>query len=337
MKKASFIVLLVAAFMTFGAHESSAQWVHTGGPESTWVSALVTVGTRLVAGTDRGVFVRTGDQDSWSPAEAAMARRQVECLAAVGSNVFAGIDWPDLEGVSDTVLGIIKGGVLGGIARSEDGGLTWRPAWSGLPRYTKTMALAAIGTSIYVGADVDEELDTAGGVFTSTDAGESWMDTGAMSAPFIASAGGALYGEFMLDGFCRSTDGGRRWKPAGKGLPAAAILSLAAGANALFLGTSKGLYVSTDDAATWKSASAGLPANTAVRRLAVAGTRVFAATPNAVFVSGNKGQSWVTAGTGLPADVVIWSLAATGTEVFAGTEGKGVWRLPLAGLAGSGR
>jgi hypothetical protein len=333
MKKPFFIVLVAAALMTYGAPESSAQWVQTGGPEVKWVSALVTVGTRLIAGTDRGVFVRTGDQDPWSPADEGMARRQVRCLAAVGSNIFAGIDWPDLEGVANPVLDIIKDAVLGGIARSEDGGLTWRPAWSGLPLYTKTTALAAIGTTIYVGADVDIEWDTAGGIFESADAGESWKDTGAMSSPFIASAGAALYGDFMLDGFCRSTDGGRTWKPAGKGLPVCAFFSLAAGANTLVIGTSKGPYVSTDDAATWKSASAGLPPNAVVRRLAAAGTRIFAATPNAVFVSGNGGRSWVKAGTGLPADVVIWSLVATGTDVFAGTAGKGVWRLPLAGSA----
>jgi hypothetical protein len=337
MKKNLSVLLVAAAIMTVGVRESAAQWVQTGGPDAKWVSALLVVGPDLLAGTEKGVFVRTDGQDVWTPADPGMARREVRCLVAVGSSVFAGIDWPDLEGVPLPLLEKIKDSVLGAVARSEDGGRTWRPAWSGLPVHTNVMSLGVIGTVLFAGADVNLDWDTAGGVFVSEDGGKSWQDTGSMGSPFIAAAGSALYGDFMLDGFSRSTDGGKTWKPAGKGLPVAAVLCLASFGKSLVVSTNKGLYLSIDDATSWKSTNAGLPPNSAVRRLATEGARFFAATKNAVFVSGNGGQSWVQAGTGLPADVVIWALAATETDLFVGTEGKGVWRLPLAGSGRIGK
>jgi hypothetical protein len=210
-----------------------------------------------------------------------------------------------------------------------------------LPPHTDIRSFAVIGKVLYLGSDafVDDEaeIEADGGVFATVDRGQSWTDTGSMNSPFLASVGTSLFGQTLLDGFVRSKDGGKTWRAAGKGLPGAAVLCLAASGQALLVGTGKGLYVSTDDAASWTSAGSGLPPASPVQSLATAGTRIFAATANSVFLSDNGGRSWVEAGTGLPGDVVIWALAATKTDVFAGTEGKGVWRLPLPEAAGTKR
>jgi hypothetical protein len=334
MRRTVILTLLAAAALLCCQRPAEAQWVKTGGPAAEWVSALAVVGNKVFAGTGQGVFVLAADGRTWTPVNEGLACQDVRCLATVGTALFAGTDWLNMP---PWLVETMKGNI-GGVFLSMDQGLTWVRANAGLPAHTDVRSFAVIGKTLFVGTDVfideETEVEADGGIFMSGDEGKIWTDTGSMSTNFLASAGASLFADTLLDGFVRSKDNGKTWKPAGKGMPAGAVVLCLVGSGPnLFAGTSKGLFVSTDDAANWKAVSAGLPANTPVRRMTTSGQKIFAATPNAVYVSENDGGSWTEAGPGLPGDAAIWCLATTGSDLFAGTEGKGVWRLPLSGAA----
>ncbi len=334
MRKIFIISLLAATSLLSHPGSALAQWVQTGGPATEWVSSLAVVGDKVFAGTGEGVFVLSGRGAAWTPAYDGLNCPDVRCLATVGTALFAGTNWLDM---APWLVETMKGNI-GGVFVSKDQGLTWVRANSGLPPHTDVRTFAVIGKILFVGSDVfvdlEEEIEADGGIFLTGDEGKSWTDTGSMSTNFLASAGASLFAESLLEGFIRSKDNGKTWKPASMGMPAGAVvLCLVESGPNLFAGTTKGFFLSADDAATWKAVGAGLPPNTPVRRLTTSGKRIFAATPNAVYMSENDGGSWAEAGPGLPGDAEIWCLAATGTDLFAGTEGKGVWRLPLSEAA----
>ena len=353
MRRGFVAILIAAAILTVGVRASFAQWVPTGGPSCEYVSSLLVVGSKVFAGTDQVLFVSEAGPYAWAPAGAGLAEREVHCLIAAGPSLFAGVDWPDYnaEGVprsAKDLLTRLRNAVLGGVVRSDDGGLTWAPAHAGLPFRTNVRSFALLGKDLYVGTDVDEEgADEeignmeegvgGGGIFVTRDLGKAWQRTGNFSAPFLASAGPALFAESLIEGFIRSNDGGMTWASGGAFSAENVKLCLVRSGSNLVLGTSQGLFVSTDDGAHWKASTAGLPAKAAVRRLAAGDGRVFAATASRVFVSDDDGLRWKEAGTGLPAGITIWSLAAGPTGVFVGTEGQGVWRLPAVGANASKR
>jgi hypothetical protein len=334
MKRTISLALLAAAALLSHPGPALAQWVSAGGPATKWVSALAVLGDRVFAGSGEGVFVLAGDGKTWTPANEGLQCVDVRCLATVGSALFAGTDWLNM---APWLVETMKGNI-GGVFLSRDKGLTWLRANAGLPAHTDIQSFALIGKTLFAGADVyvdpEDETEADGGVFVSNDEGRSWTATGSMSTIFLASAGTSLFADTLLEGFVRSKDNGKTWKPVGKGVPAGAVILCLVGSGPdLIAGTSKGLLLSTDDAASWKAVSAGLPVSTPVRSLATSGKQLFAATARAVFVSEDDGRTWKEAGAGLPADTEIWCLAATGTDLFAGTEEKGVWRLPLSGAA----
>ena len=138
------------------------------------------------------------------------------------------------------------------VARSSDGGLTWRPvAASGLPLQGAPRALAALRGGIYL-------LNTSAGTFRSADDGVTWQPLeGALSSGGVA--------EFLA-------------------LPGATAQSAAAEPTVL-AATGYGIYVSRDGGAVWEPLGTGLPFNSTIAGLlthsASSGT-VFAVSDNAV-------------------------------------------------------
>jgi len=165
----------------------------------------------------------------------------------------------------------------GGIARSDDGGRTWRVQSQGMPPTAATHILRTPEGTLYVAG-------FARGVFQSTDEGEHWVlkNSGIEGAqPFAwrlaRDAKGALYlvvarrsddGSFHNAGdgaLYRSTDAGEHWTrlqlPAGVNGPNGlaidprdpARLYLAAwGRSTREAALDGGIYLSTDAGATWR-------------------------------------------------------------------------------------
>ncbi len=180
-------------------------------------------------------------------------------------------------------------------------------------------ALVSNDTGIFAG--------TNGGIYRSTDNGQSWVAVNTGLATFTVNAlaviGTTLFAGTDGGGVFRSTDNGNSWALANSGIGSQFIYALTANGTTLFAGTSRGIYLSTDNGQSWVAANTGLPPSFSIGSLAISGTNMFAGVDrNGVFLSTNNGQSWIAANTGLPMDTQCTTLAISGSSIFAGTRGS---------------
>lgn len=170
----------------------------------------------------------------------------------------------------------------GALIYSRDGGATWREALVGCDLHRTAVDPA----------DPDRVLAGAGeGLFASSDGGESWGAVAALAGRYVHGVAfiAALPGRVLVyadDPDCpvyRSDDGGRSWRPAGRGLPRA--------------GPADPLAVHPTDP----------------ERLCYAGDA--SGRSGRLFVSDDGGASWAPAGPPLPK---VWRLVAARTPLPAG-------------------
>jgi photosystem II stability/assembly factor-like uncharacterized protein len=185
----------------------------------------------------------------------------------------------------------------GGVWKTNDYGLTWRPIFDDQP--TGSIGDLAVAPSdpkiIYVGSGEGlqrPDLSTGDGIYKSTDGGKTWRNVGLRDAQQIGSvivdpkdpnrvfvaALGHPYGPNKERGVYRSTDGGATWKQVlskdeNTGAvqvsfdptnPQIIYADLWAGRqgpweNGAWQGPESGLFKSTDGGDTWKKLTAGLP------------------------------------------------------------------------------
>jgi hypothetical protein len=290
-----------------------------------------------------GLFGRNAPPWSELPAD---ARREVQGLAG-GVLVFDGAAWRSRnEGLPSATavvsLAADRRGTLyagtreQGVFRSLDAGATWEPARRGLQQLdVRALAVDPRGI-VYAGT-------STGAVFRSTDRGAIWEPAsgqavgaappsrlpwrrGAAGGPLPPAAVHALLAVRWDDvsavlaatgaGVQRSTDGGRTWRPASRGMPGAeeggatdlAVEALAAGPGKreVWAGTARGVFRTADGADRWQPKNRGLPSTdpftgfsaTAVHALALIAPRgrgeprLVAGTERGVFVSTDGGEHW---------------------------------------------
>ncbi len=113
------------------------------GAESSWaavnsgitdlhISQLAVLGTRLFAVTLTGVFISDNGGTSWAADGSGL--EDVNCLAVVGSQLYAGTD-------------------AGGAYLSVDSGATWTAVATGMPAGSRVWSLAASSGSLFAGTD----------------------------------------------------------------------------------------------------------------------------------------------------------------------------------------
>ena len=170
----------------------------------------------------------------------------------------------------------------------------------------------------------------------STDGGETWKDpVKAFQDPSPEFYGFALElsdAKTMYSGgvnpdkgeefIFRSTDGGVKWKPSGKGMPEGdTVIALreAAPKTILALLKKSGIWRSTDGANSWVSVT---PDIQEIRDLKISisdPATIFLASKSGVYRSTNTGISWSAVNTGLKNTDVQALAIVPGGEVFAGT------------------
>ena len=237
---------------------------------------------------------------------------EVSCLASKESNLFAGT-WGQ------------------GMFRSTDNGTTWTEINNGLPdfyaRWVYSLAVVPSsggggGTNIFAGMEY-------GGVYRSTDDGDSWMavNSGLGSGINIVALGVAgttlLAGcatQPGMNGVYRSVNDGGSWARCNTGFvngadsSIEAFASIITGSTAYFYaGTGGGVFMSTTDGTSWTRISNELPPDV-ISALAVSPgsggiieKTLFAGVGySGAFSSTDNGSSWTQINNGFPTSYNPW-------------------------------
>ena len=233
----------------------------------------------LYAGTYAfGVFKSTNGGTSWTGVNSGLPANPIVYALAIDpvtpATLYAGTD--------------------SGVFKSTNGGTSWNPFNSGLAA-PSAQALAIDPTTpatLYAGAWNPGDYFNSGGVFKSTNGGNSWtgFNSGVTAADVQALA---------ID-------------PATPGTLYAGTIGSYVAANSVFKSTNAGT--------SWTAASSGLPAYTDVNALAIdpstpttlyVGTGDLYSGTGAVFKSTDRGTTWQLTGTGTPACAFAISPSST--------------------------
>ena len=226
-----------------------------------------------------GIFKSTNGGDTWVEANSGLADVTITDLA--------------IDPTTSSTIYAAGGGMSldDGIYKSVDSGNSWKHISSGLPvgeRNINTVAVHPTEPSIlYAG--------TGGGVFKSTNAGESWTNTAVDEDRIRRMNGYALvidpitpdviYTTGINRANFKSIDGGNTWKQIGSATGDIGSLVIhQTMPNIIYGGNNAGVFRSTDGGMTWIQINNGLT-NTSVRAIALELTTetIYVATEGGIF------------------------------------------------------
>src|SRR5215813_730527 len=153
----------------------------------------------------------------------------------------------------------------GGLSRSEDGGITWRPAFDSLG-LDVTLAATSVALSPEFQRDGVVLAGVPGGILRSGDGGMSWSSVLLPAPPpFISSLAlspdfandGAAFAGTLEDGVFLTHDRGNRWEAWNIGLLDRSVLCLAVSPaferdRTLFAGVESGIFYSANGGHFWR-------------------------------------------------------------------------------------
>jgi hypothetical protein len=275
--------------------------------------SITTDGSRVVEGTNYGVFVSGDEGATWQNFTAGLpANTTIEALITLDDRVIAGSE---------------------GALISKDHGTTWTDSSMGLSLNVSVYAFFDTGTAVLVGMNA---AGTNGGVFRSSDKGVTWQmagsglpqTTGASSfaklgSTVLAAAGGTV---------AKSSDDGKTWQTSM--LPAGNALSMVNLDGTIYLSSSSSKVYKSTDSNVWTDSSQGLP-NDPSDLLFISGgvlyATAFASGGAGIYVSRDKGASWqaynegLTTAGGLITPRLI-AMAEHGGALFGVDETGTVWK-----------
>jgi uncharacterized protein (TIGR03437 family) len=326
----------------FKSTNGGASWipVNTGFAESAVSLLQVDYGDsrRVYAGTRNGVLRTTDSGANWTSANAGFPSTSVGTIAIPVAR-------PDR----------IYAGTESGLFRSLDGGISWEPANFGIPNVgVRTIAFHPREPStIYAGLSSVEYGIRHGGVFKSTDGGDTWRRVLSYndSLPALAvdpSDPLCVYAASYRGHHFRTVNGGESWDA----LPHIAnyltdLIIDPIDSSILYASTESAVYKSIDGGLNW---SQSLEEFSSISSLVIDPgnpATLYAGKPRNVppyvLKTTDGGASWAPADTGMTAGSVtalavdsadpstIYASSGTGV-VFKTTDGGGSWNQLLRGL-----
>jgi ligand-binding sensor domain-containing protein len=179
-----------------------------------------------------------------------------------------------------------------------------------------------------------------GGMFRSTDQGQTWSPAnaglGSSKVSTIAvHRSGTWFAALRGAPVCRSTNQGTTWINANAGLGSTLVEAFACGDAVIFAAGNYGVYASADTGRSWTDISNAL-SGVRVRCLALEpGGGLLAGTPRGMFYSTDQGITWEQRNSGLASDTSALQVAiAQGSEILIGTsQSQGVYRSIDHGLS----
>jgi photosystem II stability/assembly factor-like uncharacterized protein len=316
-------LLLVAALVVAGRPAGAATPLALNGGDVRSLAFDPRDPQRAFAGTVSGQIFRSDDGGaSWSDAgvPAPFPGRVVAALEFDAER--PGRLWAALWG--------LWGG--GGVARSDDAGVTWSwradPSWVDDPVYA---VLAAPGRPdrLYAG--------TRRGVWRSDDAGGSWrrLATEVEGLVHVSSlAVDPRAPERLLAGTWRrafrSDDGGASWRGVFDGMvldtEVFRLAHVPGEPGRLWASTCGWVYRGDDFGASWRRVKTGLDERRTPALTVVSAERVIAGTVAGVYLSLDGGESFRLASAPTLSVVALAHHPAAPAVILAATDGAGIWR-----------
>jgi len=189
------------------------------------------------------------------------------------------------------------------------------------------LSFAVIGTNLFASTD-------GGGVFVSTNDGESWnkVVSGLINYHIkcLTVSGNNLIAGTSGGGVFITTNNGISWKPTNSGLPPKAnITSLAVSGSNLYVGTlENGIFRSTSNGESWTQIHTGevnfpatmYPQLTTINCLAASKANLFAGAGFGILRSTDNGVTWTAIESVTATGSNVHCIEISGNNIFAGDE-----------------
>ena len=303
-------ILLCLAFCAASLH---AQWIQSSLNPGAGRS-LHADSAAVFAATYQGVYYTAGTGEPWL--SIGPEGQDIMCVTTVGSRIIAGGDFT-------------------GVFVSTNTGQTWYQ-----PSTLSTGSMRAMArTSSYLFAGT-----WGGGVFRSSDNGESWEKKGLDRKGITAllAVGTTLFaGEPDAPSkVYSSTDNGNTWNVSSLSYPADQIRSMYYDGSTLFA-CDAGLYASTDMGKTWTLRygvtfdSTGYPVKVMLFRSVVKYNQILVASVDfeSMYISTDNGFHWMPFNDGIIKDWTFVDVAVYGTNIWGLRDFTGTaYRRPVADL-----
>lgn len=252
----------------------------------------------IYAGTMNGLFISKDNGESWISSEIGLTSKTIQAIATIGATIYAGTP--------------------GGIFKSIDNGQSWSLSNTGLFS-PNVHDIKIANENIYLATTYDSGAH-AGGLFLSTNFGDSWNILGVKDV-FVwkfLNVGTKIYAGSISSGVFLSNDFGENWESINNGLTNFQIRSMTSNDTIILVGTEKGVFISEDYGESWHSSNQGIE-DEYVKAVIINGKNIFAGTSqNGILLSTDYGSSWTKIDNEL-SNKTINSLAIIGSSIFAGT------------------
>ena len=318
--------------------DNGLNWI-PGGLKGVQVNTLFSTGKSLLAGTNYsgGLFRSIDDGATWSLSNNGFSKLVIYSLFASGDSVFTGGDSYGLflssdygnswsqnnNGLTDRdilTLGfngskLYAGTANHGVFISSNRGTDWYPSITPFNNI-HPRCFGFFDSTIFMGTD--------SGIYSSTNNGLNWTNSGPKDLPDISSL--AFIRDYVFacsyTAFYRSSDKGTTWKhfPDSQN-----YYCLKVDGDSLYAGTGNGIFISTDFGITWHYK---ISQQTGCSKLFIKHPYILAAGQN-VYLSKNDGISWNIIFDNKD-NISPYSYALSDSFFFIGTYGNGIYRLAIS-------
>ncbi len=263
MKKFIFLLLIAHCSLLI----VKADWVNvTHEINNLNINALTATGIYIFAGNDQYVYRSSNNGDNWQQ----IYNLKALALASNGSYIYRGYEngynystnyganWL-FAGLNQWTLSLLTNGnyVYAGCFWPIPGSSTNRGVWLSTNyganwtqtalNYINVYSMTVSGSYLFAGG---YNTGVAGGVFVSTNNGQSWTNPLGGGGDALAASGNMIYtGGGSSFGVYKSTNYGANWTQTS--LNNVAVNALTMYGNYVFAGASNGFYVSNDSGTTW--------------------------------------------------------------------------------------